>query len=247
MTFVDKPTCDSLELACEHYKAKLPDFLLAALLVTLSKAVNRNDHLIGLATAGRFLPEVSGLIGLFYSYVPVRFRQSDDNDIGHLMKYVGERVKDSSEFQDISQTRLRALGGIAEDQPLFQVTYSYQEARSRDLSFADLPLEQISVDRPDTMNDLDFWLRNTRDGLVVSLDYRGSIAEHATMERFLDDYLAVLHGFVNNNLGGIAWQCSGQLAAERRDRKHRIPAARNPGCSAGCCRARAECSSRSRS
>lgn len=212
-TFVEKGTRDSLELACEHYKAKLPDFLLAALLLTLSKAVNRSDHLIGLATAGRFLPEVSGLIGLFYGYLPARFRLSDDADIGHLMKYVGERVQESSEYQDISHDRLSRLGGIPLDQPLYQVTYSYQEARSRDLSLGDLPLQQISVDRPDTMNDLDFWLRNTRDGLVVSLDYRGNIAEHATMERFLEDYLAALHGFVNNNLAGITWQCGGQLTA----------------------------------
>ena len=171
----------------------------------------------GLATAGRFLPEVANVIGPFYSNLPVRFRLPEDDEVRMLLSHVRDRVAASSEFQDISQDRLRALGGKSDrpaDAPLYQVTYSYQEARSRDLSFGDLVLEQVSVSRPDIENDVDFWVRNTRTGLIASVDFRGSIAESTVIECLRDDFLAALDALAGGGLAEVDWQCAGRLAGK---------------------------------
>jgi amino acid adenylation domain-containing protein len=217
---VDVETMARLEQVCSKREVKLPDLLLAAFLIVLAQSTGRRDFLIGLATAGRFLPEVASLIGLFYNNLPVRFRMPEGDDLDQLLAYVGERVQASSEFQDVSSSRLAGFSGLTQgsENQLHQVTYSYQEARARDLELGDLVLEQVSVSRPGIENDIDFWVRNTRTGLVVSLDYRGDIADQETMASLCKDYRAALSGIGNNDMQSATWQSTDRLIASTKSR-----------------------------
>jgi len=217
---VDLETMARLERTCTEREVRLPDLLLAAWLIVLAQTTGRRDFLIGLATAGRFLPEVASLIGLFYSNVPVRFRIPGNDDLDQLLSYVSERVQASSEFQDVSPDHLLELGGMDRDSEgqLHQLTYSYQEARARDLELGDLVLEQVSVSRPGIENDIDFWVRNTRKGLVVSLDYRGYIAEPETMASLCEDYRTALECIAGNDLQSAIWQSTDRLLSDEKNR-----------------------------
>ncbi|MGH7130028.1 MAG: hypothetical protein ACREIV_15765, partial [Planctomycetaceae bacterium] len=53
-------------------------------------------------------------------------------------------------------------------------------------------LEQISVSRPGMQAELEFWVRNTPNGLVASLDYRSELADRELVEAIRDDFLRVL-------------------------------------------------------
>jgi hypothetical protein len=203
------------EDVCKRQSVKLSNFLLAAFVKTLAAAAARNDILIGIAASGRVLPEVASVIGPFYRRLPLRVRLPEASDPYSLLQLVDGCVEKITEFQEVTTGMLAELSGSADiAATLNGITFSFQEARNRQLDLHDIKLSQISVSRPEMEGGLEFWVRNTPDCLIASLDYQSDLADRELIEAIRDDYVDVLEALAEGGTSELSFKCQSRLAGE---------------------------------
>jgi hypothetical protein len=61
---------------------------------------------------------------------------------------------------------------------------------------------------------LEFWVRNTPDCLIASLDYQSDLADRELIEAIRDDYVDALEALADGNIGEVSFRCQSRLAAE---------------------------------
>jgi hypothetical protein len=190
------------EALCRRSKVKLQNLLLAVFARVLSAATGRDDLMIGLAASGRYLPEAAAIIGPFYRNLPLRVRVPQDTDLLAWAAEVERRVEDVADHQEIPYWTLAELAGSAQAlASLNRIAFSFQEARGRTLTLGGMPLKQISVPRPGMEAELEFWLRNTPECLIASLDYRAGFADASRIEALRDDFVHALRAVVAGDPG----------------------------------------------
>jgi hypothetical protein len=153
--------------------------------------------MIGLAASGRYLPETATMIGPFYRNLPLGVPVPEDGGLMALAEDVQRRSDRIAEHQDIPYWTLAELAGSPTALDSFgRLAFSFQEARGRTLRVGDVALSQISVPRPGMVADLEFWLRNTPECLIASLDCRNGQPDEPLMQALRDDYLAMLDAVI---------------------------------------------------
>jgi hypothetical protein len=186
--------CEEL---CKPANLKLQSLLLAVFAKVVAATTGRNDLMIGLAASGRYLPETATMIGPFYRNLPLGVPVPEDGGLMALAEDVQRRSDRIAEHQDIPYWTLAELAGSPTALDSFgRLAFSFQEARGRTLRVGDVALSQISVPRPGMVADLEFWLRNTPECLIASLDCRNGQPDEPLMQALRDDYLAMLDAVI---------------------------------------------------
>jgi hypothetical protein len=191
---IPRPQVEEFEAFCSEHGYKIQTLVLAAFGYVLGRAFDRDEILIALASAGRFRPDVASIIGSFYSDLPLRLSVPKEIKAGELVGGAESAIAQWSQQLDVTQDELDGVSGLGQQltAATHQVKFSFQEARSRNKAIGSLSIRQISVSRPELEADVDFWVRNTPDGLIASLDYRHGLAEPRVFVGIRDDFLRVL-------------------------------------------------------
>jgi hypothetical protein len=194
------------EAFCADQNVGMQTLLLAAFARVLGEKLGRFDLLIGLASSGRFIPEVVRMVGLFYNDLPLRLRLTGNERAGELLQTVHAAVQGSMGFQNVSLDQLESIAASvgSAGRSWHQVTFSYQDARKRMLNLGALRFQPTGVPRPDILNDLEFWVRQTAQELVAVLDYRAAFLTHPVVEGLRDDLVATLNRIVDGPTASIA-------------------------------------------
>ena len=80
--------------------------------------------------------------------------------------------------------------------PLFQVTFSLENAPQAELKLSDLALAEFPLDTATSKFDLSFTAWEEGDALALSVEYYSDLFEAATMERMVGHFQQLLRGIV---------------------------------------------------
>ncbi|WP_405165478.1 amino acid adenylation domain-containing protein [Nocardia sp. NBC_01499] len=173
---------------------------LAAYHAALGCFADALDVLIGVPFAGRPIPELERLVGLFANTVVVRADLAEAVTFRDLVRQVRDRVLEAMDHQDLPFERIVDIvepDRDADRNPLVQHWFSLVEG---DLAEAGLTLPGIEcqpVDAPDALCrfDTELELRMIGEQLTGTLVYAAELFDESTMDRFLGCYRRLLTHF----------------------------------------------------
>ncbi|MFG3438648.1 amino acid adenylation domain-containing protein [Nonomuraea sp. NPDC047897] len=175
---------DALEALARRHGATLFMVLLAALKAVIARHARTRDVAVGSPVAGRDLPEVQPLIGMFINTLVLRTDLSGDPAFTELLARVRATVLDALDHADIPFDRLvEALQPRRDPSrtPLHQVGFNLLPMRERG-RFANGTAQL----------DLSFDVVRTADGAGVWIEYATDLYDPATVERLATAYRLVL-------------------------------------------------------
>jgi amino acid adenylation domain-containing protein/non-ribosomal peptide synthase protein (TIGR01720 family) len=174
--------------------------LITAYKTLLARYSGQTDIVVGTPVANRDLVEIEGLIGFFVNTLVLRTDLSGDPDFLHLLKRVREVTLDAYTFQNAPFEMLVEVLHPARSlshTPLFQVTFSLQNAASGTLQIPGLAFVPLDSEMSIAKFDLELNLNETAQGLVGTLDYNTDLFDRSTVELLVKQYETLLQSIVD--------------------------------------------------
>jgi amino acid adenylation domain-containing protein/non-ribosomal peptide synthase protein (TIGR01720 family) len=171
--------------------------LLATMQVLLSRWAAQADIVVGTPVARR-TKQTENLIGFFSSMLPIRVDVANTLTFRELLARVKNACLGAFAHQDVSNERLieeLQLDRQAARNPLFQVTFAVHAfGTPPDLNGLKLTLPQAQY--ATTGTELSLHLTDVADKLSGWVEYASELFDRATIERFVDQYRALLEAVV---------------------------------------------------
>ncbi|HEU0077113.1 MAG TPA: condensation domain-containing protein, partial [Longimicrobiaceae bacterium] len=169
--------------------------LLAGWQALLGRYAGRDDVVVGAPVAGRDRTEIEGLFGFFVNTLVMRTDLSGGPDARELLRRVREAALGAYAHADIPFERLveeivpaRSLSHT----PLFQATFSLQNADGATLRLGDGELEELDAGTGTAKFDLVFAMADQGGRLGGTLAYRAELWDAATIDRMLEHFAVLL-------------------------------------------------------
>ncbi|HEX2076727.1 MAG TPA: condensation domain-containing protein, partial [Longimicrobium sp.] len=169
---------------------------LAAFQAVLGRTCGTDDVPVGVPAAGRPLPELQALVGLFANTLVLRGDLSGGPSFRALLERVRAATVDALAHDALPFEKVvEALGpGRAGGAPLVQASFDYAAGP---LAVPALPGLEVAADGAMLENgeakfDLSMRVTDTGGGMEVFLQYDRSVYGPPVIDRLLDDYLALL-------------------------------------------------------
>ena len=192
---------EQLKEVGRHSGATLYMTLLAAFQVLLHRYSGQDDIAVGSPIAGRLGRETEGLVGFFVNTLVMRANLGGDPTFRDFLTRVRQTALGAMEHQELPFEQLvEALNPDRDTSrhPLFQVTFSLENAPWPDVKFADIALKVIPLDTGTSKFDLSFSMRQQPDGLALAAEYTTALFDRDTIDRMLLHYRVLLEGIIAN-------------------------------------------------
>ncbi|MEU4832121.1 amino acid adenylation domain-containing protein [Streptosporangium sp. NPDC023615] len=158
--------------------------LLTAFSALLARWSGRTDVVVGSPVAGRELPELDGLIGMFVNTLPLRSDLGGDPSFAEALDRVRTTVLEAFDHQNVPFAKLVEVVDPPRDPgrtPLFQVGFN-----------------QVAVDgrgrygNGTSQTDLTMELHNPEGALEGWIEYSTDLYDEATIRRLVSGFLTLL-------------------------------------------------------
>ncbi|MGH9899603.1 MAG: non-ribosomal peptide synthetase, partial [Pyrinomonadaceae bacterium] len=83
-------------------------------------------------------------------------------------------------------------------QPIFQVSFAFQNARREGLQLEGLELSLVEPEIETAKFDLGLWLQETRDGFIGNIQYDTDLFDQTSIHQMLQHFTLLLEAIVNN-------------------------------------------------
>ncbi|HEX9936892.1 MAG TPA: amino acid adenylation domain-containing protein, partial [Longimicrobium sp.] len=197
--------------------------VLAGWAAVLGRLSGQHDVVVGTPSANRGRAEIEGLIGFFVNTLALRVDLSGSPTVAELLAQVRARSLGAQQNQDIPFEQVVELVQPVRSlshTPLFQVMFSWQDARSElpapGPGGAGAASEAAAPSQVAAKFDLSLSLGQAGGRIAGSLTYATALFEQATVERYV--------GYLRRVLAGMAADADGRVerlqllsAAERRE------------------------------
>ncbi|MEU3624240.1 hypothetical protein BS329_35280 [Amycolatopsis coloradensis] len=182
--------------------------LLAAWQAVLMRHSGQQDVVVGSPVAGRNLPEVEGVVGMFVNSLVLRTDLSGDPDFAELMARTRETVlgalgHDTVPFERLVR-ELRPERG-ADHHPLFQVQFGYRPDDSAAIELPGVSVEQAELDNGTARFDLDLDLTGDSAGVRGVCGFSRDLFDEPTVRRLCDVFAVVLGRVVAEPDASLSW------------------------------------------
>jgi amino acid adenylation domain-containing protein len=173
--------------------------LLAAYATLLYRYTSQSDFLVGTPIAGRTQPETEPLIGFFVNTLVLRMDLSGDPSFRTLLKRVnavaaGAYAHQEAPFEKIVEA-LQPERTLSHN-PLFQVSFAYENVLTFTSSPANLIASPMTVDNGTSKFDLSLELMETDGNLWGSFEYSSDLFAEDTIARMGGHFQTLLEGIV---------------------------------------------------
>ena len=186
---------------CQTENVTLFMTLLAAYQILLHRYTGAEDIVVGTAIAGRQLPELESLIGVFINTLAVRTPIAGDVTCRELLGRVKQVALKAFEHQDVPFERLvkelhheRTLA----HNPLFQVMFLLQSEEILPLQMPGVTVEHFHVDNDLTDYDLTLDVVEQDDQIVCHFKSNADLFTSETITRMMSHFQTLLEGMVAN-------------------------------------------------
>ena len=169
--------------------------LLAAWNLLLHQLTGQRDLVVGSPAAGRSLPELEGLIGVFINVLVLRNEVSASGTVGDLLAGVRATTLAAFATRELPFERLvKELESErgARHSPLFQVLFALQNAPVGRLRLAGETLAVRPLATGQVQFDLVLSVNEIADGAICQLGFSTAIFDAATIERLERRLFALL-------------------------------------------------------
>lgn len=172
--------------------------LLAAFNALLHRYSGQCDLLVCSPLAARDRAEFERLVGYFNNIVVMRSDLSGDPEFIDLVGRVRRSVLEALEHQNVPLQEVAALPGLVRV-ALNRAMFSYQDTSSRTLKLPGVVAHPFDVRKDEADFELAMYME--RDGagrLAGVLEYDAGLFEESTIDKFLDNFRAVLESVAND-------------------------------------------------
>ncbi|MFA7504732.1 MAG: amino acid adenylation domain-containing protein [Burkholderiaceae bacterium] len=181
--------------------------LLAGWQAVLVRHSGMADIAIGTPVAGRMREDFEALVGYFVNMLVVRTDASGDPPFAELLGRIRARVLDALDHQDIPFNQLVSELSPVRDSgtnPLFQVSFSFENASDEPLLLGGLRCHPESLPDPQAKFDLALSLSGDESGIDATLEYASELFDSSRIERLALHYLRTLEQVVADDGTTIA-------------------------------------------
>ncbi|MFN4266565.1 MAG: amino acid adenylation domain-containing protein [Aquabacterium sp.] len=159
-----------------------------------------DDHpAIGMPFRGRATPELEAIMGFFNNMLPIRLQVRQDVSCLDWIKAVRQIMVSAFASQDAPFELLaRELDGqrTGAATRLYQVMFSFQDARQRQTHWGPLAHERIPLLQKGATEDLNLWMVEIPGGIEGGMQYNAELFKPETIaslrDRFVDKLQALL-------------------------------------------------------
>ncbi|CAM3924077.1 Linear gramicidin synthase subunit B [Vibrio aerogenes CECT 7868] len=196
---LDHAFCQRMQSFAAHHQATVFHLILAAYQVMLHKYSGQNEVIVGVPFANRNHPATKEMPGLFMNTLPLRFDVKSRDTLLHVLEAAKKESEATAAHQDIPLNMiLDAIHYQREPQvnPLYQAVLSYQvypQARANPW-FTFRPLK---VDYGFAKVDLNLWVEEVDDDLLLTMNYNKALFEAHTIERMLTHLQMILQAMTD--------------------------------------------------
>lgn len=173
--------------------------LLAAFGAQLGRLAGQEDVVVTTPVAGRSDTDVERLIGFFVNTLPLRVSVPGDPTFAALVQHTREVTLGGLSNAEVPFERLvealqprRSLGHA----PLSQAQLILQNVPALDLALPGITIGSLLPDPGVSKVDITLIVEAVREGLLLSVEYNTDLFEQATIDRFVDNFVAFLNAAV---------------------------------------------------
>jgi amino acid adenylation domain-containing protein len=184
----------SLKAFARGEGATLFEVLMAALGALLYRYTGQEDLVVGTSAANRNRRETQNVMGLFINTLPVRTRVRGVESFRAYLRRVGETCREALVRQELPFEKLigelnprRSLNA----HPLFQVMLVHQNVPALYV-VPGMRLELLKLDYGTAKFDLNLWVEEMNEELLLTLHYSRDLFDAATARRILAHFRALL-------------------------------------------------------
>ncbi|PZG02957.1 non-ribosomal peptide synthetase/MFS transporter [Micromonospora deserti] len=207
----DADLTDGLRRLSRAHRATLYMTLLTGLQAVLFRYSGQRDFAIGSPVAGRVVPELENLVGLFVNTLALRADVSPvgatagtpaaEPSFGALLRRTRTTVVRALAHQEIPFERLVKELNVARDvsrTPVFQVLFTLQNYAHDGARWPDgLRTEGVGTDAATARFDLSLYVSETADGLRGMVVYNTDLFDAATVRRLAASLQTLLRAAVD--------------------------------------------------
>jgi len=182
---------------CQKENVTLFMVLMAAYQILLHRYTGEEDIVVGTPIAGRPLPEVDDLIGLFINTLAIRAQVSSDSTVREFLNQMKQVALGAYTHQDLPFERLvkelqpeRTLA----HNPLFQVMFVLQSEEILPLNLSGVTAEHFRIDHVMANFDLTLEITEDSDQLICLFESNADLFERDTIARMMTHFKNVLEG-----------------------------------------------------
>lgn len=171
--------------------------LLAAWQTLLARLASQTDIAVGTPAACRSQPEVQNLIGCLINTLVMRTSFADDPTLAELLARVRTTAHEAfarCDYPFVELTRQLARTGHG-GHSLYNVMFAWQNTPFAAFELPGLAAEMFEVETGAAKFDLLLTMQETPAGLTGNIEYRSSLFDRSTIERLVQNLLAVLSDF----------------------------------------------------
>ena len=172
--------------------------LLTALKVLVHRYSGASDITIGTNTAGRTHADSEDQIGFFVNTLALRTSVESTDTFGQLLAKVNETTLDAFDHQtcpfDLLVDDLK-LPHDLNRHPLFDIMiilHELEHEKEEYFQMADLEISSHEIQTTKSKFDLTFNFKETKDGLVLGVEYDTSLFDRSYIKRLIENYEHIL-------------------------------------------------------
>ncbi|MFN9548262.1 MAG: non-ribosomal peptide synthetase [Cyanobacteriota bacterium] len=183
-------TVDRLRGLARSEKTSLFPLMMAALALLLYRLSGEECFVIGTVAANRNQRAFQKVMGPLLNQLAIPFEVPPDATARRVLHCMITACQEALRNQELPFNVLLNELQVRRDlgaHPLFQVMLVHQNVPAQYAS-AGMDVEVMKLDYGTTKLDLNFWIEEINEGLVVTLHYASALFDRQTVRRILSDY-----------------------------------------------------------
>ncbi|MDQ7802937.1 amino acid adenylation domain-containing protein [Amycolatopsis sp. A133] len=200
--FVEQDLAQALGELSRSHGVTLFMTLLAAYQVLLARYSGQADFAVGSSSAGRGLPELDGVVGMFVNMLPLRAQLDGDPAFAELLERTRRHVLDAFDHADVPFERLVNTLGVPRDvsrSPVFQAMFvlqNYEMGRLAAAGTSEVDFRWLPMDLPSTRFDFEFHAIEIATGLIGKFVHNTALFGAETVAGMADRLVTLLRSIV---------------------------------------------------
>jgi amino acid adenylation domain-containing protein len=200
VNFLDAAETDKLRQFCQKENLTLFHLLFGCFGLLMSKYTGQNDIMIGVPVARRNQLSFQQTLGLFINTLPLRIKTSSISSAASFLEDVKKYCQQAFLRQELPFEKL--IEEVNPDRnlstnPVFQVHFVYQNIPSL-YKVSGLAVKPESIDYSFSKFDLNFWVEEANEGLILSITYPSDIFLPRTVQKMLINYKILLSSVISH-------------------------------------------------
>ncbi|HVX38494.1 MAG TPA: amino acid adenylation domain-containing protein, partial [Gemmatimonadaceae bacterium] len=194
-TMLDAPRVEALGRVARGAGSTLYGVLLAAYTALLHRLSGQTDLVVGVPVAGRPGGDFARTIGMFVATLPLRVRIDGGASFREHLAETARALFGAIDHAEYPFERLVEKLGRSRDpsrNPLFDTMFEFETSAGDRQRVGELEVTALALDDASAMFDLDVEVVHEAEQLRIAFKYRTRLFDRATVEAFVDAYVALL-------------------------------------------------------